>query len=358
MARHRRPIKRRRPVKTARMAQVSSIAANILEGQSRPQNEVPLIASHGETIEKTRIQSAVSIIDSLVKGAREKPQSSLKALRESPQPSCEKPRTETARLPRITDFAPLAPGFGGIEAPSPRVTPLCLEATIDEMRSPSLHSPQLIAWTPLQATESTTSTANSVIVWIGRCSPVFNFLIAAMVGLMLLPIPDEVSTPVDDFQPTLASLHEGSSVATSARPARLAVESQTGFTNEPLPLGLSLENASGDETITVAGLANGFELSLGSSVEQASWLILSREVDKTFVGPPKDFVGVIDATVKLHSADGDLLDSNVLRLEWRERLERKANKIVELSDLPIPSARSDPSRPNRLPWTRRSIPNR
>ena len=41
--------------------------------------------------------------------------------------------------------------------------------------------------------------------------------------------------------------------------ARLIVQSQKGLQNEPLPSGLSLIDASGAETVTMAGLARGTE---------------------------------------------------------------------------------------------------
>jgi TPR repeat protein len=80
--------------------------------------------------------------------------------------------------------------------------------------------------------------------------------------------------------------------------------------------------------VTIAGLAKGTDLSLGSSQGQAGWLLSARDLEKTFVGPPKDFVGVMDAKVKLSSADGQLLDSRVLRLEWTEKKEADSLTVL------------------------------
>jgi hypothetical protein len=71
----------------------------------------------------------------------------------------------------------------------------------------------------------------------------------------------------------------------SARPAhaRLVVESQEGFANKPLPLGISLQDASGGETVTMAGLAEGTELSLGTALSPGRWLVPALDLDKTFI---------------------------------------------------------------------------
>ena len=52
--------------------------------------------------------------------------------------------------------------------------------------------------------------------------------------------------------------------------AHLAIENQKGLTSEPLPLGISIADSSGGETVTVAGLAEGTELSLGTALGSGS----------------------------------------------------------------------------------------
>jgi hypothetical protein len=97
---------------------------------------------------------------------------------------------------------------------------------------------------------------------------------------------------------------------------RLVVKGQKDVTNEPLPLGLSLENGSGDETVTVAGLASGAELSLGSALGPTQWRVSANDLDKTWVSAVADFVGAMQPTVKLYSATGQLLQTTALQLEW------------------------------------------
>ena len=70
-------------------------------------------------------------------------------------------------------------------------------------------------------------------------------------------------------------VRDGSSVARTS-PALVVTASQKSYVNEPLPLGIWLNNASGKETVTIAGLAEGTELSLGTSRGLAGWVLIGR----------------------------------------------------------------------------------
>src|SRR5262249_6433308 len=98
--------------------------------------------------------------------------------------------------------------------------------------------------------------------------------------------------------------------------AHLAIENQKGLTIEPLPLGISVADASGGETVTVAGLSEGTTLSLGTALEADNWLLTVADLDKTFVAAPMSFVGVMTAKVTLNSATGKRLDTRNIRFEW------------------------------------------
>ena len=120
-------------------------------------------------------------------------------------------------------------------------------------------------------------------------------VITAIVGLMRWGLRDEARKPVEQHPRSSDAVVQISSSERSAHQARLVVENQKGFANEPLPLGISLKDASGVETVTVAGLAKDTELSLGTSLGAAGWLVRARDLDKTFVGARRDFVGIMDA---------------------------------------------------------------
>jgi hypothetical protein len=227
--------------------------------------------------------------------------------------------------PGISDVATprMVPGVRdfNIDSPTPGAFPVEDDVAILRMRRRSLlkpkPKPKLIPLPPIQVERK------AVIVGKNESSFVFYLLaIIAVVAIMLLAFPDVARIQVRDILGQVAPLDEAlSSAVTSVYPARLIVESQKGLANEPLPLGISLRDASGEETVTVAGLAEGTELSLGTSIGLAGWLLSAHDLDKTFVGARGDFVGVMDATVNLRSASGQLLDSRIVRFEWIKKKE-------------------------------------
>src|SRR5438445_8798881 len=85
--------------------------------------------------------------------------------------------------------------------------------------------------------------------------------VVGIIGIALLAFPDPMRKLVDSFGP----------IEPLGSAPHLAIENQKGLTNEPLPLGISVADGSGGETVTVAGLAEGAELSLGTSLGSGSW---------------------------------------------------------------------------------------
>jgi hypothetical protein len=121
-----------------------------------------------------------------------------------------------------------------------------------------------------------------------------------------LAFPDPMRKLVDSFgriKPAGSATH-------------LSIENQKGLTSEPLPLGVSVADGSGGETVTVAGLAEGTELSLGTALASGNWLVPVADLDRTFVGAPMSFVGVMTAKVTLNSATGKRLEARNIRFEW------------------------------------------
>jgi hypothetical protein len=265
---------------------------------------------------------------------------SLPASSVVPEPSTVAPPA----APGTADVAAprMAPGVGGfnIDPPIQRASPVEGEVPIEHMRRRLLLKPKLIPLPPVQAER------RAILVGNGESAFVAKLLaIIAVIAIILLAFPDVTRKQVSDILRAVTRLHEGlsrdeglPSAGTSAHPARLVIESQKGFANEPLPLGISLKDASGEETVTVTGLAEGTELSLGTPIGLAGWLVSAHDLDKTFVGARGDFVGIMDATVNLRSASGQLLDSRIVRFEWIE-------KKKEESLLPARVTRTDTSAP-------------
>jgi hypothetical protein len=100
---------------------------------------------------------------------------------------------------------------------------------------------------------------------------------------------------------------------------RLLVEAQSGLANEPLPVGIIAAGASDGATITIEGLPDGADLSLGSRSNHSGWTLTVADLEQSFVGAPAGFVGIMEPTATLRSASGKLLDRQVLHFEWRAR---------------------------------------
>ena len=216
----------------------------------------------------------------------------------------------------------MAPGVGGfnIDPPAPRASLLKSDVAIAYAPHRALPKPTFVPQPPIQAYRT------AIVVESGGSSLVLNlFAITAIVGVIALGFADETRKQVNRILELVRPLYEISNAETSAHRARLVVENQKGFANEPLPLGISVKDASGAETVTVAGLANDAELSLGTSLGAAGWRVPAHDLDKTFVGARGDFVGIMDATVILHSSGGELLDRQAVRYEWIHKKTRGVN---------------------------------
>jgi hypothetical protein len=130
--------------------------------------------------------------------------------------------------------------------------------------------------------------------------------VVGIIGIALLAFPDSMRKLVDNFGP----------IKPLGSAAHLAIENQKGLTSEPLPLGISVADSSGGETVTVAGMPEGTDLSLGTALGSGSWVVPVADLDKTFVGAPTSFVGAVTAKVTLNSPTGKPLDTRNIRFEW------------------------------------------
>jgi hypothetical protein len=131
---------------------------------------------------------------------------------------------------------------------------------------------------------------------------------------------DRFPLAADKLREAVSPLYEIARTKWANEPARLVIEPQHGSINEPLPIGISLRDGSGVETVLITGLGPGTELSLGTAVADDTWMISARDLDQTFVGAPKDFRGAMTAMVSLRSAAGRVLDTQALRLQWLDVL--------------------------------------
>jgi hypothetical protein len=254
--------------------------------QENLREEISLIGPQGEFI---AVHEADNVSTSLV----EAPRVQLKPLRLI----SELPSLAPATMPRPAD-RPMAPGIGGynIELPRPPIHRI-LKLDFENQLASQPAAPSKQTSTPL---------------WTSAASFIVNLLMVGgfMLAVFLVAAPNLLS----ELSPSTTPPHQDARAIHS--PARLLIEHQQGTVNEPLPLGIVLKDGTGEEAVKIGGLVNGTELSLGSSLGLVAWIVSAAEIDKTFVGPPKDFVGLMDVTVDLLSARGQLMDRQVLRLEW------------------------------------------
>jgi hypothetical protein len=262
-----------------------------------------------------------------------------RSVHQSPAVAAEPSASTTApAVPEITNSPPMAPGVGG---PNLDLPPLKLHSFEDSAAAKALASgwqlgPDLVLQPPTGTTERT-----AVVRRIKRSAFLVIFsAIVALLGATLFMFLNEERTQTGGGG-MITPLVEGvSRTGTPAQPARpvtapqLVIAPQKGFANEPLPLGVSLSHALGRETVTLAGLAAGTILSVGTPLGYTGWQVSARDIGNAVVHAPKDFVGIMDAAIDLHSASDRLLDSRFIRLEWTPR------KAAPSTSRPEPSAPS------------------
>jgi hypothetical protein len=252
----------------------------------------------------------------------------------------------------------MAPGLGGpnIGLPPQRLRPFEGDVAVKDLRRRLSLDPDLVPVPPHPERSS------SGVPWFGRL--LFVLVTAAMiaVGVTLITLPNETRKDAGTLARVITPLLEnasggntstgntstgntsGGNVASgeaSLQPARLVVESHKGFANEPIPLGVSLNAASGSETLTLVGLANGTKLSAGSPLGLTGWQMSAREIGNVMAYAPKDFVGVMDAAIDLRSPRDRLMDSQFVRLEW---MPKKESRLT-------PAAPPRPEQPKLAPPT-------
>ena len=104
--------------------------------------------------------------------------------------------------------------------------------------------------------------------------------------------------------------------ADKPKAARLVIEVGHAPVNEPLPLGITLRSATGDEAIILTDLAQGTRLLIGEPLGATAWRVPARGLGRLLIYPPVSFAGVMAATVELRAPDDTLLDIRVAKLEW------------------------------------------
>jgi hypothetical protein len=227
-----------------------------------------------------------------------------------PQPST---LTTAPVVPEIANSPPMAPGIGSpnLDLP-PRLRPFADDVAVKDVPGRWRFGQNFVRQLPIRTTRRTLGRGIGELAFVVILSAII-----VLCGAVLLTFVGEERKQAVDVTGIVAPLLEGA--PRSGRPvhsARLVIQGQKGFTNESLPLGVSLTHASGGETVTLAGLAPGTILSVGTPLGLSGWQVPARDIGSAVVHAPKDFVGIMDVAVDLHSAGDWLLDSRAIRFEW------------------------------------------
>jgi hypothetical protein len=108
-------------------------------------------------------------------------------------------------------------------------------------------------------------------------------------------------------------------------PPTLVVKNQTALVNKPLSLAISVKGEAENDSLVLAGLAQGTRLSAGAAAGDSGWRLPSTDLGQVYVYAPPGFVGVMNAAFDLVSPDQRLMDSRTAQLEWRPAPSRPAD---------------------------------
>jgi hypothetical protein len=125
-------------------------------------------------------------------------------------------------------------------------------------------------------------------------------------------------------------LNQPQSIAPSPGPddhqtPRLTFYALKAAINQPLPLGIVLNDGTGEETLVLAGLVAGTSLSVGTPLTATRWSLPGRDLDKAFVSAPENFDGTMQVTITLYSSRQEVLETKEIRFEWGG--SRKGDKL-------------------------------
>jgi hypothetical protein len=95
--------------------------------------------------------------------------------------------------------------------------------------------------------------------------------------------------------------------------------------DQPVPLGVSVDNANELHILKFSGLPKGTTFSAGISDVDNGWLLFATDSKDAVIRPPLHFVGVMELTVSLiFGAGNDASETRPLRFEW------VAEKVAEI----------------------------
>ncbi len=227
---------------------------------------------------------------------------------------------------RRTESPPMAPGIDGpnIDPPPPRFEG---DATFEgdlaavALRHQLSLDPTIMPEPPIAMRQRAPS-------WLFRLWLML-MVAAVVIFVAMWLVGSELAAP-GAGQRSDASVSSIAAAAPKPAQPRLLVESQRGYANEPLALGVQLDGQPNGETILLQGLREGTRLSAGNPLGPTAWRLPAADLGRVVAYAPQDFVGAMDARADLRSPSDRLMDSRIFALEWiAKKADRWSNREQE-----------------------------
>ena len=148
---------------------------------------------------------------------------------------------------------------------------------------------------------------------------------ASIATLLVMAIPSSQRPAGQDNASLSAAWQSVKSSVTPApqpapppkRTATLAVQDGSGFTNDPVPLGIHVGAPPPDAFVSISGLTAGARLTSGKRVGGSEWRVPATEISGVSVIPPEGFTGQMLVTAELRDGNGVALTGTSTRLTWQ-----------------------------------------
>jgi len=128
------------------------------------------------------------------------------------------------------------------------------------------------------------------------------------------------------------------------RTATLAVQDGSGFTNDPVPLGIHVGSPPLDAFVSISGLTAGARLTSGKRVSASEWRVPATEISGVSVIPPDGFTGQMLVTAELRDGGtGMALTGTSTRLTWAAVPVAAAPPVVVAPPPPVAVAAAVPT---------------
>ena len=117
--------------------------------------------------------------------------------------------------------------------------------------------------------------------------------------------------------PTWQSLKTSLFAPTPHKPApTLIVRDNSGLINEPLRLGIVVEDPAPGISVTIRRMPSDARLTAGKRIGLSEWRVPVRDIADAAIIPPADFVGGLILSAELRGADGTALVATFFGLTW------------------------------------------